>query len=90
MVCVQHCGLWLPKRGLYGTLAIVGLDAFVPEPNSWLARLFPPAKCVQCTRTMAVRTEKELTFDFCAEHGVWLDAGELDAFDAKCAKGGWR
>jgi len=90
LVCPSSCGAWLPKASLRGILEIDRLDAFVPEDKTLLSRLFPPAACAACANIMAVRVEHEVTFDFCLDHGVWLDAGERASFEAKCAKGGWR
>jgi hypothetical protein len=87
--CARGCGTWI-GAGDYVVLAMLGIEGFVPVPGSWLARLFPPRKCVECGNLMAVRTERELTFDFCRDHGVWLDDGELKPFDDKCATSSWR
>lgn len=90
LVCPICGGVWIPKANLRGILELDRLDAFVPEAKTLLSRLFPPAACAQCGNLMAVRVEHEVTFDFCPEDGVWLDAGERASFEAKCANGGWR
>ena len=35
--------------------------------------------CPVCSRKMVVERKGKVTVDLCPEHGVWLDAGELES-----------
>jgi hypothetical protein len=79
--CPRGCGELLPRRKLPGGLSIERLDACEPDVGSLIEWPFPPARCPLCERTMEVRLHVRVAFDFCFDHGLWLDRGERAAFE---------
>jgi len=86
LVCVRGCGEWYPKDKLDAVFAWheldkraggLGLDGQHVRPTNWP---WGAALCPICQREMKVGFRDELRFDYCSEHGVWLDAGEIERF----------
>lgn len=78
-------GVWLDT----GELFLITEDARHADLPFW-ADLFrreqsPPVDaerrlaCPHCGQTMLLETFEGVTLDWCKTHGVWLDAGELEA-----------
>jgi Zn-finger nucleic acid-binding protein len=81
--CGRACGVWLPIELVREMTTIADLAA------SKIGVGPTPAQCAQCLEVMAIRRRGAVVFDFCAEHGVWLDTGErLDFEDAFAADRG--
>ena len=80
--CPRGCGEWLTRHLLERHITDQELEACEPDVASLIGRPFPPAPCPMCPRTMAVRIKHRVVFDYCLEHGVWLDHGELPKFEA--------
>ena len=84
-VCEVH-GLWLDRSEL---LTITERERH--ETPSWMfTDLFrqekrPPVdrhrtlSCPHCDADMKLEEYKSVMMDWCQEHGVWLDSGELEA-----------
>jgi Zn-finger nucleic acid-binding protein len=84
-ICADH-GMWLDKKELmliteaarYEQGEFVWGDIFRKEEA-------PPRdpkrslSCPHCAEDMKHELYKEVEIDWCAEHGVWLDNGELEA-----------
>jgi hypothetical protein len=55
-----------------------------------------PLPCPVCGDTMEFQQKEGVSIDVCLEHGIWLDAGEIDAIVGKIPRGmpsmprGWR
>jgi Zn-finger nucleic acid-binding protein len=78
LACVRGCGEWYPKA-----MFADGVDWQVFEAKGAVAGDAWPwgaALCPVCAAAMAVGYKDELRFDYCPQHGVWLDAGELERF----------
>lgn len=86
LVCVRGCGEWYPRARLDEVLGWeelnkapggIGLDGqrAVASPWPWGA-----ARCPICRRDMQVGFRAEVRFDYCPQHGLWLDAGEIQRF----------
>lgn len=84
--CVRGCGEWYPKSTLDQHIpwheieqkpAGIGPDGLRPAATSWP---WGPASCPVCQRPMATGFRGEVRFDYCSQHGVWLDAGEFHRF----------
>lgn len=84
-VCPTH-GIWLDKKEL---MLITEAERHEKGDFVW-ADLFrkeasPPRdperslSCPHCGELMKTELYKEVEMDWCAEHGVWLDNGELEA-----------
>jgi hypothetical protein len=73
--CGRECGVWMPIE-LVRELATIA-DLAASEIGVGPA----PAQCAQCVEVMAIRRRGAVVFDFCAEHGVWLDTGERRDFE---------
>jgi Zn-finger nucleic acid-binding protein len=73
--CGRECGVWLPVE-LVREMATTA-DLAASEIGVGPA----PAQCAQCLQVMAIRRRGGVVFDFCAEHGVWLDTGERRDFE---------
>ncbi len=80
--CANGCGEWLTKQMLEPHISDAELVACEPDVGSLIGRPFPPARCAMCPRTMAVRIKYRAVFDHCIDHGVWLDRGEREPFEA--------
>ena len=81
LTCPRGCGELLPRENLPRALPIQRLDACEPDVSSLIGRPFPPARCPLCRRTMEVRLHLLVVFDFCSDHGLWLDRGERELFE---------
>jgi Zn-finger nucleic acid-binding protein len=86
LACVRGCGEWYPKSTLDQILAWhevekkpggIGMDGARAQATSWP---WGPAQCPICRGSMETGHRAELRFDYCTEHGVWLDAGEYSRF----------
>jgi Zn-finger nucleic acid-binding protein len=82
--CAAH-GTWLDHGEL---LDITDAERF--KPHAFWEDLFrrevtPPRRhgapyaCPHCSVPMELMPYHGVTVDWCREHGVWLDAGEMDA-----------
>jgi Zn-finger nucleic acid-binding protein len=86
LVCVRGCGEWYSKDKLdelesWRTLANQP-GGFAPAAHHAPATSWPwgAALCPICQRPMSVGFQAEVRFDYCNQHGVWLDAGEIQRF----------
>ena len=86
LACVRGCGEWYPKETLDRILSWhnvdakpggIGLDGRRAAATAWP---WGAALCPICRAEMAVGFRDELRFDYCTQHGVWLDAGEIERF----------
>jgi Zn-finger nucleic acid-binding protein len=86
LVCVRGCGEWYSKEKLGEMFAWddlnrrpagIGLDGQHARPSAWP---WGTALCPICQTEMAVGFRDDLRFDYCGQHGVWLDAGEIERF----------
>ncbi len=77
MVCLAGCGEWYPRSAFERAWSQITSHTSVVEPPPWP---WLPAPCAVCRQAMLVGYKQELRYDFCATHGVWLDAGEVDRF----------
>lgn len=86
LVCVRGCGEWYSKTKLDEILAWhdldqkpggIGLDGQLAHATPWP---WGAALCPICQSEMAIGFRAELRFDYCSQHGVWLDAGEIERF----------
>ena len=80
-VCTAGCGEWYPKQ----TFADEWTSIISPPVGQrWGTQTTPwpwsPALCPVCRAEMTIGHRNEVRFDFCAHHGVWLDAGEVQRF----------
>jgi len=73
---VRGCGEWYPREMLKDNWPVVTQSSRV-EAQPWP---FTPAKCPMCSADMKVGYRQELRYDFCGQHGLWLDAGEVHRF----------
>lgn len=81
LACPRGCGELVPRTMLPGELSIEQLAACEPDVGSLIGRPFPPARCPLCRCKMEVRVHAGVVFDFCFDHGPWLDRGERPAFE---------
>ncbi|MEC7946947.1 MAG: zf-TFIIB domain-containing protein [Myxococcota bacterium] len=84
-VCPEH-GIWLDRKELmliteaarHAEGEFVWADLFrseaSPKRNTGRALL-----CPHCSKTMEHELYKNVEIDWCRDHGVWLDNGELEA-----------
>lgn len=81
LACVRGCGEWYSRDQL---ARIVRWDDVIRPAGAQRAQgaAWPwgPALCPTCQAPMSVGFRDELRFDYCSEHGVWLDAGEIERF----------
>jgi hypothetical protein len=85
LVCERGCGEWYARDTLEQRLSwpdIVKppggrLDGLPAQAQPWP---WSPALCPTCNAEMAVGYRAEVRFDVCNQHGVWLDAGEIERF----------
>jgi Zn-finger nucleic acid-binding protein len=86
---VSDAGMWLDK----GELLLLTEKDRHEQPDWMLADLFrteirPPVdrsrrlKCPVCGHEMQIEQLHGVHVDWCREHGVWLDAGELEAIES--------
>jgi Zn-finger nucleic acid-binding protein len=74
-VCRRGCGVWLPIDLVRETATLADLVACEIHVGP------APARCAQCLQMMPIRRHGGVVFDFCAEHGVWLDRGKRADFE---------
>lgn len=86
MVCVRGCGEWYARERLADVLSWdelnrdpggIGPDGTHAQATSWP---WGPAQCAVCQGDMKVGFRVGVRFDFCPNHGLWLDAGEIQTF----------
>jgi Zn-finger nucleic acid-binding protein len=80
--CLRGGGELLPRKKLPRALPIERLAGCEPDVSSPIGRPFPPGRCPLCRRTMEVRLHVLVVFDLCFDHGLWLDRGEREMFEA--------
>jgi hypothetical protein len=78
LVCIRGCGEWYPRQYLKAETWTMILSR--PVMNVRTDWPWGPAPCPTCQRVMTIGQLDIVRFDYCAEHGLWLDAGELQAF----------
>ena len=84
-VCEKH-GIWLDQKELFQITEHerYGQDEFV-WADLFRSKISPPVDqereicCPACDSKMALEQFEGVTIDWCKEHGVWLDNGELKA-----------
>jgi Zn-finger nucleic acid-binding protein len=84
-VCADH-GLWLDKTELFTITENVRHNAAAFEWGDVLRREKRPhvdhlrqLNCPHCSDELAVENHMNVHVDWCKEHGIWMDSGELDA-----------
>ena len=86
LVCVRGCGEWYPRARLEQVLGWddvrkapggIGLDGQHAQATNWP---WGAAQCPICQSEMSVGFRAQVRFDYCAQHGLWLDAGEIQQF----------
>jgi Zn-finger nucleic acid-binding protein len=94
-VCPQCAGLWLDSDEF--AFYTSERDAFADPTISRAYRKKPLdgkndyLKCLRCDAFMARRNFRKISgvvIDICRDHGVWLDAGELEQIRCFIANGG--
>ena len=86
LACVRGCGEWYSKTVLDEMLAWHDVEqkpgGLAPDGTRARATAWPwgAALCPICQAAMSVGFRAELRFDYCSQHGVWLDAGEIERF----------
>jgi Zn-finger nucleic acid-binding protein len=78
LVCVRGCGEWYPRVALSNEAWSTILSR--PVLNVRTDWPWGPAPCPTCQIEMKIGQFDSVRFDFCGEHGVWLDAGEIQRF----------
>jgi hypothetical protein len=78
--CPEGCGEWLPQAYIDELLP---KDTLLHLASAWWKHAEAP--CPICRRRMDTRSKDWLTYELCAEHGVWLDANQRSRFDAAFA-----
>jgi len=86
LVCERGCGEWYARDTLGQMLSWddlkkppggVDFGGVKAEAQPWP---WTPALCPMCAGEMAIGYRAEVRFDYCKQHGVWLDAGEIERF----------
>ena len=94
-ICPKCSGLWI-DAGEFKRLASER-DVYSDEtiPNEYVRKGLPQEKeylpCVRCGSLMIRRNFKKISgvlIDLCRDHGIWLDAGELEQIRCFIANGG--
>jgi len=94
-ICPQCSGLWL-DAGEFKRLA-TEREAYADEsiPYEYQKKPLPEEKgylpCVRCGSLMIRKNFKRISgvlIDTCRDHGIWLDAGELEQIRCFIANGG--
>jgi Zn-finger nucleic acid-binding protein len=94
-LCPKCEGLWLDtsefdfhssERDTFSddTIPKTYLKPPLPEREGYI-------KCIQCNAVMVKKNFRQISgviIDFCRDHGVWLDAGELEKIRCFIANGG--
>jgi len=86
---VSDAGIWLDK----GELLLLTEKDRHEQPDWMLADLFrtevrPPVDpnrrlaCPVCAKVMEIEQHHAVHLDWCRDHGVWLDKGELEALES--------
>ena len=79
--CIAGCGEWLSRDMLERQLSWSDLEESDPDVLSLIGIPFPETSCPMCDRTMTVLCRMRVVFDYCSDHGVWLDRREREFFD---------
>jgi hypothetical protein len=79
--CAGGCGEWLSRDMLERQLSWSDLAESEPDVLSLVGIPFPEIGCPVCGRTMTVLCRMRVVFDYCHDHGVWLDRREREFFD---------
>jgi hypothetical protein len=77
LTCLAGCGEWYPREVLQERWALVTAIGARAPAQPWP---FMPAKCPMCSAEMQVGYREEVRYDYCGNHGVWLDSGEIYRF----------
>jgi Zn-finger nucleic acid-binding protein len=85
MRCLGGCGEFYPRARLEQHVEWSFIarpprpraDGWSPVASSWP---WGAAPCPVCRADMSVGFRANLRYDYCTQHGVWLDAGELSQF----------
>ena len=83
--CAKH-GVWLDKKELFDVTEKQRREGTGRDWKSLFTRLKRPGgdphrmlACPHCGDAMTIERYHDVQIDRCEAHGVWLDAGELDA-----------
>lgn len=83
--CEQH-GVWLDRSELLAITEAARHDSPAFQWSDLIRRAKRPpvdhdrtVTCPHCQTEMKIDNYKDVHIDWCREHGVWLDHGELDA-----------
>jgi Zn-finger nucleic acid-binding protein len=94
-ICPQCSGLWLDtgEFDFHTSLRDVLSDEEIPRacPRPSLDNESEYFKCARCEAVMVRRNFRRISgvlIDVCRDHGVWLDAGELEQIRCFIANGG--
>jgi Zn-finger nucleic acid-binding protein len=61
------------------------------EDTGWIDEVHEGERpCPVCGKRMYVEKKSNVSIDVCADHGIWLDRGELDAIVMAARKRGRR
>lgn len=83
-VCDQH-GIWLDRTELFQITERHRHDTVGPFADLLRRVMRPgadtsaPGPCPHCREALTPVRYHEVQIDWCAQHGVWLDSGELEA-----------
>ena len=77
LACPRGCGEWYARETLEKFWPLITAGGSRAQPQPWP---FEPARCPTCSAAMAVGYRKDLRYDYCGLHGLWLDAGEVHRF----------
>jgi uncharacterized protein YbaR (Trm112 family) len=80
LTCVAGCGEWYPRVMLeeaWDELIKSPQNLFGAQATAWP---WTPARCPSCRTELTTNQRGDLRYDYCAQHGVWLDAGEIQRF----------
>jgi Zn-finger nucleic acid-binding protein len=86
-VCDEH-GIWLDQKELF---QVTENERHAQGEFVWAdvfrSKISPPVDhdrdlcCPACDKKMTLEKVEAVTIDWCREHGVWLDNGELKAIN---------
>ncbi len=83
-ICAAH-GIWLDRSELLSISERERQKPSVPWADFFRREQRPPVDrerhldCPHCGNEMRIEWYKATFIDWCTDHGVWLDNGELDA-----------
>ena len=61
-----------------------------PAEEAWIDEVSEGERpCPVCGSTMILERKNDVTIDVCPDHGIWLDAGELERITASIRKRAW-